>query len=249
MWHTGYSAGLDHVTSLSQMGDFSRSRLVGRLRAALLDGVKSRNSLTDTIRKQSEGIVPFEAALLELGEESGQLDAVLKLLGDYFAAEHRMVLRVKKHLAYPMVNAVAASFIVAIPVLIFGNPVAYFLAIATQLAMLAMFGGTVLMAVVGWYRNRPKFVIGRFCRALALAVEAGLSLDRVATLAVAAADNVDLQRHFDRIDRRTMAGQPLARTFSGTWVLPREVVAALDVADASGNYGDTMRKLAELYDV
>ena len=93
-----------------------------------------------------------------------------------------------------------------------------------------------------------RFVVGRFCRALTLGIEAGLSLDRVTELAVAAAAHPELTRHLNRVPRRQRAGQPLSKTFAGTTVLPPNVVAALEVAEASGDYGGTVRKLAELYD-
>jgi type II secretory pathway component PulF len=248
MWHTGYSAGLPHGEVLRQMGDFRRSATVHRLRDVLLRGTERRQTILQTIEAHDSLVIPFEAALLELGEEAGQLEDVLKLLGGYFEAEHRMMLSVKKALAYPMTSAVAVAFIAPFPVLYFGDAQRYVITVVVELIAAMMFGGTLLATVARWFGGQPKFVVGRFCRALAMAVEAGLSLDRVAELAVAAAAHPELTAHLRRMPRREWLGQPLATTFAGVRVLPREVLAALQVADASGNYGDTVRKLADLYD-
>ena len=60
-----------------------------------------------------------------MGEESGGLEGILQLLGTYFQAEHRMTLWVKKKMAYPMINMVAAIFILPFPVLFFGDATRY----------------------------------------------------------------------------------------------------------------------------
>jgi MSHA biogenesis protein MshG len=248
MWHLGYRAGLSHIEVLTQMGDFRRSHTVHKLRDVLVRGTQRRQPIERTLQGRDELVVPFEAALLELGEETGQLEDVFKLLADYFEAEHRMMLRVKGQLAYPMAAAVAAIFIAPFPVLFFGDALRYIAVVVSELIAVLIFGGALLAAAARSYGGRLEFVVGRFCRAAALAVEAGLSLDRVAELAVAAAAHPVLTAHLKRMPRRQWMGQPLAQTFAGTRVLPREVVAALEVADASGNYGDTLRKLADLYD-
>ncbi len=248
MWYTGYEAGLSHVNVLSTMGDFRRSSAVRALRDGLLRGAHQRSTIVDTIRGHPELVVPFEAGLLELGEETGRLEAILKALGDHFTAEHRRMLWVKKKLAYPMANVFAATFIVPFPVLFFGDAARYVMVVATELVALVLFGGALLTAATRRYERQRRFMVGRLCRALALTVEAGLSLDRVSTLAAAAAGDPELIAHVNRERRREPSGQSLAETFRGTSVVPREVVAALEVADASGDYHHTVRKLADLYD-
>ena len=167
----------------------------------------------------------------------------------YFAAEYHAVQKVKGMLAAPMITAIAAVFIVSFPILYYGNPLGYSVAVGLEVAALLFAGGTVLSSVARWYRNRPEFVVGRFCRALAMGIEAGLPLGSVTEFAVAAAGHPELQAHLSRVPLRERGNQPLAKTFGGCRVLPFEVVAALEVADATGNYSDTLVKLAQMYDV
>jgi type II secretory pathway component PulF len=256
MWLAGYSAGLTHPQSLAAMGDFRRSPTLHFLHQHLLDGTRRGDSLASLVRggggRPSQlpraQLVPFESALIELGEESGRLEESFRLLADYFTAEHRMVLRVKKDLAYPMVSTCAATLIAPFPILFFGNVPLYILTVVGEYAIAFAAGGTLLLAVARWYGKRPKFVLGRLCRALAAGVEAGLSLDRVVMLAARASGHPDLLRHVERMTARQRSTQQLAETFRGAPMIPFEVVAALEVADASGNYRDTLGKLAALYD-
>lgn len=247
MWLAGYSAGLVHPKTLAAMGDFRRSPSVQALRQHLLDGTRRGESLTALVRSR-DLCVPFEAALIEFGDESGHLEQSFRLLADYFAAEHRMMLRLKKDLAYPMLSALAAVVIAPFPILFFGNAGLYLLTVAGGFTMVFAAGGTLLLSVARWYGQKPRFVLGRLCRALAAGVDAGLSLDRVVTLAARASGSPDLVHHVERRTVHERATHRITETLRGAAVVPYEVIAALEVADASGNYRDTLGKLASLYD-
>lgn len=248
-WQLGQRAGLSHEQILAKMGDFGRSPTVASVRDAFLRGVRNRQTLEDIIANNPKMLTSFEAGTLRLGEASGQLEQVLKFLAEYFGAEYRAVQKVKGMLVQPVITAIVAMFIVAFPVLYYGNPLGYAVTVGLEVAALLFVGGTVLASVARWYRNRPEFVVGRFCRALAMGIEAGLPLAPVTEFAVAAADHPELQAHLSRIPPRERGNHPLATTFGGCRVLPFEVIAALEIADATGNYGDTLVKLAQMYDV
>lgn len=80
-WHAGYRAGLSHEKLFATMGQFRRSPTVERMRLHLLRGAQQRKSLEEAIRGQRDLFIPFEAALLELGEESGGLEEILQTPG------------------------------------------------------------------------------------------------------------------------------------------------------------------------
>jgi type II secretory pathway component PulF len=248
MWYAGYHAGLDYPTTLGSMHEFTRSPSVEKLRGYLLAGTKRRAALASLTKARPRLFVPFEAALLVLGEESGSLETCLKLLADFFAAEHRMILWIKKKLSYPMFQALAATFIAPFPLLFFGHPAQYVLAVAGGLTLCATAGGSLLLGAAKWYGQRPKFVRGRLARALVLGVEAGLPLGRVVELAVDAAASPEISAHLARQQPLAVGSQPLAKTFAGCDLIPREMLATMEIADASGNYSETLKRLADLYD-
>lgn len=190
--------------------------------------------------------VPFETALLALGRETGHLEEVTRLLADWFAAEDRAVLQVLKHAAYPMTTALAATFIAPLPLLFTGaGAAAYALTVAGGLALWGAAGGGLLAGVVAAYLQRPGFVLGRVLRALVIAVEAGLPLGRAAQLAADASGSGDVQSWVRRQGPR-VTQQPLAATFRGCPHVDAAALAAMEVADASGDYAGTLGKLAEL---
>lgn len=192
--------------------------------------------------------VPFEIALLRLGAEAGKLEETTRLLADYFAAEYRALQAVLRHATYPMFTALAATFIAPFPLAFFGHVAAYLVVVAGGLALWAGAGGGLLLGVVRKYLHQPKYVLGRLLRALTFAIEAGLTLGKAVALAVEAADDPAITQHVGRQGAARVGGQPLAETFRGCPGLPFPVIAALEVAEASGDYTGALKSLADLYE-
>jgi type II secretory pathway component PulF len=190
---------------------------------------------------------PFETAMVELGKESGALDDCLRLLAEYYAAEHRLVLRVARTAAYPVFTGVLATIIAPLPLAVAGGGGAYALTVGLGLAGWALGGRMVLGALVGRYLRAPRFALARLLRAIATAIAAGLPLGRAVSLGVAAAADPALAAHIAAQGPR-VTSQPLATTLRGAPGVGFEVVAALQVADATGNYADTLVRLAERYE-
>jgi type II secretory pathway component PulF len=248
MWYAGHHAGLEHPKALEVMDDFHRSPTVMKLRQWMLAGTKRRQALVTIIRAKPELFTPFEAAILVLGEESGDLEHCLKLLADYFAAEHRLVQWVKKKMTYPMSQAIAASFIAPFPLLFFGHTTAYLLTVGGWLTLLAFAGGGLLLAAARWFQQRPKYVRGRLLRALTIGMEGGLPLGRAIQLAVDATANEAVRAHVARFTREQLTGQTLSKTFTDCPYVGREMTAAMEVADTTGDYSGTLKRMAELYE-
>ena len=248
MWYVGHRAGLEHPKALETMDDFRRSPTVQKLRQWMLQGTKRRQALANVTRAKPELFTPFEAAILVLGEESGDLEHCLRLLADYFAAEHRLILWLKQKMTYPIFNAVAASFIAPFPLLFFGHTTAYLLTVGGWLTLIALTGGGLLLAAAAWFKQRPKYVRGRLLRALTIGMEGGLPLGRAIELAVDATANPAVKAHVARFTREQLNGQSLSRTFTGCPFVDRVMVAAMEVGDTTGDYSGTLQRLAELYE-
>ena len=154
------------------------------------------------------------------------------------------MLWVKKKMSYPMMNVLAGIGIAPFPVLFFGDAVRYFTTVGIELVLAMAFGGALLRIVARRYRNRPKVVRARLCRALAIAVEAGLPMD----LGVQAADDASLTEHLARLPAAARANQTLADTLAGWSLLTPDMQQVLGVADQTGDYTNTLKRLADLYD-
>lgn len=158
------------------------------------------------------------------------------------------MLWVKKKMSYPMMNVLAGIGIAPFPVLFFGDAVRYFTTVGIELVLAMAFGGALLCIVARHYRNRPKVVRARLCRALAIAVEAGLPMDRVVDLGLQAADDASLTEHLARLPAAARANQTLADTLAGWSRLTPDMQQVLGVADETGDYTNTLKRLADLYD-
>jgi type II secretory pathway component PulF len=120
--------------------------------------------------------------------------------------------------------------------------------VAGWLTVLALAGGGLLLAAARWFQQRPKYVRGRLLRALTIGVEGGLPLGRAIELAVDATANPAIRAHIARFTREQLSGQTLARTFTDCPFVGREMTAAMEVADATGDYSGTLKRMAELYE-
>lgn len=189
---------------------------------------------------------PFETALVALGKESGKLDECLRLLADYFTAEDRMVLKVISKATYPMFVALAGAVIGPLPLAFKVGVGAYLVSAGTLVGLWLVAGGSLLMGTVHRYLQQSTYVRGRLLRALTFGIEAGLTVGRAATLAAEASGNAEVIAHLRTVGPTRVAQQPLAQTFTGCPHVPPHAVAAMEVAERSGDYTGTLKRMAEL---
>jgi type II secretory pathway component PulF len=187
----------------------------------------------------------FETALVRLGEESGKLEECVRLLSEYFAAEDRMMRKLLARAAYPMFLVLFSVVFGPLPLVFQGRTGAYLVLAGGALALVALFGGAALMAVLRWYLDQPKYVLGRLLRSLTFAIEAGLPLGKAAQLAADATGDSAVIAHV-RSQSRQGGSRPLTATFAGCPHVTAPALAAMEVAEQTGDYDNSLRRLAEL---
>jgi type II secretory pathway component PulF len=190
---------------------------------------------------------PFERALLTMAEESGKLEEVLEHLAEFHFRQYKLILKVKQWLTYPMFTSLAAIFIAPLPLVFKGLTSAYWTAVLGGLALWFVAGGVILARLAQRYQMRPPFVRARFARTLALCIQAGLPLGRSAVLAAEASGDRDLIRHIKRFPERTLAGQPLSITLTGSPIVSPEFHGTLLVGEQTGDFAPLAR-LATMYE-
>lgn len=240
--------GATHPHILEMMGPIQRAPAVESLRSRLLDGTRQRRTIAAILADCPELTAPFERAILSFGEESGTLEQSLAALTGHFKAEHRLLLKIWSKLTYPLITSLAFIVIGPLPLAVAGHTGAYVLSVVMGLALWYGLGGGVVTGLAAGYASRREFVLARLARGIATGVEAGLPLDRVVTLAVHATSHADISAHIRRIPAHQLATQSLSDTFQGCAVIPVEMSAALRVAEVSGDFSGSLRKLADLYD-
>lgn len=245
-WRAGHAAGLTHPAILRTVG--ARGGSTRALRAHLLEGTTAGRDLAALVRAGRHLLEPFEAALLTLGEESGQLEFMLEALAAFHMRQYRLILAVKKWLAYPMFVSLVAAVILPLPLLFGPGLAAYLVAAGGGLALWFLAGGAIFARLAQRYQRRPAFVRARFARALALTVSAGLPLGRATMLAAESSGDPALVAHLRRVGERALVSQPLTTSLAGAPVMTAELQSALMVAERTGDFSTTLGRLADLYE-
>ncbi len=246
MCRMGMGAGMAHPTILRRLGPFSGPTQA--LQACLVEGTTRRNDVATIVRRFPERFEPFEAALLTAGDESGRLAAVLGTLADFFERQYRMMLTVKKHLAYPLFTSFFAILIAPLPLVFRGMVGTYVVTVALGIAGWAAFGGAFLASRARAYQRRPAFVRARFARTLAITLGAGLPLGRALRLAAGASGDDALERFIAQQDERTLSTRSLEETLTGAPTITPDLLGAVRVAERTGDLETTLVRLAELYE-
>jgi type II secretory pathway component PulF len=246
MWRTGLSAGFVHPKSFETMGP-RQAPSVEEVRQWLLAGTKRGRGVTELVRSGGKRFEEFERALIPLGDEAGKLDDTLRILGDFFTKKHKLMLWVKKQMAYPFFTALFACFIAPFQLLVFGHTRAYLVAAGSAVALLLSSAGSLVLAVAARYGRKPPLARARMARALATAIEAGLPLGRALRLAGDASANDEIRAFVAAKSERQLTGGTIAATLAGCPHLTPDFIAVVATAERTGDFS-TVTRLAELYE-
>lgn len=246
-WHAAQRAGMSYDVALESLG--KRPGSVEVLRRALLDARRNGTGIADAVRPLGGGVVePFERAILALGEEAGALEKSLKSLADFFAGEHKALVRLQSKLTYPLLLSIVTVLLAPLPLLAAGRTRAYFAITVLGLVAWYVLGGVPVLALRRFHARRAGFLQSRLCRALVAAVEAGLPLDRAVMLAAEASGDEAILAHVKRLGTRAIATQPLEATFASCPGTTPAMLGAMRVARVTGDYAGSIGRLGALYE-
>jgi type II secretory pathway component PulF len=238
-WNTGLAAGLTSNAVLDQMGTIAFPA-VDEMRRYLAVGTGQGKPVMALVKSRPNLFPAFEAAVLAAGDESGTLNQSLRLLTDYYAAEFKRALAVRKALAYPVFVGLVAVF--ALPfIVLHKSPVkTYVTWIVILLAAFLLTGGVFLSIIAAISLNTNSLTRARFARMLAMTLEAGLPLGRAVRLSVDGSGNRALAEHIKKRTERELSTTPLVKLFEGCEEIPAGLMGQMMVADATGDYSGTL---------
>jgi len=242
----GHPAGLTHTAILrtpTALGGTTRE-----IHAHLLAGTTKGRGIKELVRARPELFEPFESALLTLGDESGSLDTVLAALAGFFERQHRMMLKVKQQMAYPLFVSLVAVVLAPLPLVFQGRTQLYFLTAGGGLVAWFFLAGTFIAGRAQSYQRKPMFVRARFARALMMTIEAGLPLAKAVRLAADASGDPSLAAHVRKQGERALSTQSLEQTLTGAPALTLDLLSTLALAERTGDFRTTLGRMAELYE-
>jgi type II secretory pathway component PulF len=246
MWRAGYAAAFTHPKSLETMGPRQHPR-VEEVRLWLLDGTRRGRDVAGLVRAGGARFEDFERALIPLGEESGNLDETLRILGDFYTKKHKLMLWVKKQMMYPFFTALCACVIAPLQLLLFGHERAYFVIAGSGIAAILFGAGSMVAVVAARYGRKPALAQARMARGLATAIEAGLPLGRAVRLAAEASANPAIRAFVSSKSELQLTGGAIAGSLAGCPHLTPDFMAVLQTSERTGDFGAVAR-LAELYE-
>ena len=246
MWRAGYAAAFTHPKSFETMGP-REAPTVEAVRQWLLEGTRRGRDVAELVTAGGGRFEDFERALIPLGEESGNLDNILRILADFYMKKHKLMLWVKKKMAYPFFTALFACVIAPLQLLLFGHERAYFVIAGSGIAGILFGAGSIVGVVAARYGRKPALARARMARALATAIEAGLPLGRAIRLAADASANADIRAFVAAKSEQQLTGGTISSTLDDCPHLTPDFMAVLKTSERTGDFSAVAR-LAELYE-
>ena len=237
---------------------------IRELLAALSQGA----TFADALRRLGRWMPDFDIALIHAGEQSGRLDAVCKLLANYYEERARLIMQTVTELGYPALVLHMAIFIFPfIDWFRTGNTVAFLLKTFGVLGVI--YGGIFLLIFAAQGRHgaawrttlekilRPVPLLGAARQSLALAriaaalealTNAGVTIVEAWELAAAGCGSSILQKAVLAWKPAVLAGQTPAEAVKQSPAFPELFGNLYYSGEVSGQLDETLRRLHTYYE-
>ncbi|MBI4334822.1 MAG: type II secretion system F family protein [Chloroflexi bacterium] len=107
-------AGVDIVTGLQLLQSQSTNRTLAIVLGEVIEELRNGNPLSAAFRKHPEVFSPVYCRTLQVGEQTGNLEVVLRQMADYMEKELAAARGVKGALMYPVITAIVAILAMAV---------------------------------------------------------------------------------------------------------------------------------------
>lgn len=244
---------------------------------SILRHVSAGGTVADAMRACGGFFPPLTCQMVEIGEKTGQLDGVLLKLAKYYEQQEALKKSFYLGIAWPMLQLLAATFVIAGVIWISGmigagidilglgltggwGALLFLLSVAT------VAGGVVLAVnalLRGWFGPAPlqfamrlpvlgtcleAFALSRLTWSFALGLESGMDARRVVELAVAATQNAHYEQHAAAISTSVGRGQTFHESFAQTHAFPEDFLNSLETAEIAGTTNESLMRLANQYE-
>ncbi|MBI3848771.1 MAG: type II secretion system F family protein [Verrucomicrobia bacterium] len=233
----------------------------------LINQLAQGHTFTEALSRSGKWMSSFDLALLQAGEHSGRLDAVFKLLANFYNDRARLTRQVIADLAYPAFLLHAAIFIFPfVQFFVSGDWLSYLR--QTLGVLLPIYGAAFFLVFASQGRRgetwragmetvcnripilgkaRRELALARLAAALEALISAGVTIIEAWELAAAASGSPALRRAVLGWKPRVLAGQTPAEEVSASPQFPELFANHYHTGEISGQLDETLRRLQTYY--
>jgi type IV pilus assembly protein PilC len=281
-------AGLPILDAVHSIGAESENSSVRRMMNDIEDGLRTGERFSDCLERHEKAFPSYYRGMVRSAELTGQLDSVLSRLAVYLERDLEARRKIKSALTYPAVIAAMSSVtVVVLAVYVlpkfkdFFNSLNAKLPLPTRMLLgftdflsswwWALFGGAVVIALVGWIILRFESgrygrdavllkvpvlgetlqyaLVERFCRVLGSMVGAGVNLPEALRVTSESLRNRVYVKRLDEVGEAMLEGQGIAAPLARTQLFPGTATQMLRVGEETGSLEAQLEVTAEYYEV
>lgn len=264
--HRYISAGVSFYEAIGVMRRHCHNAYLGKVLDTMRAMVDAGRGLGDAISLYPETFGEFELAMVDLGEQTGKLDVVLKGVSEKLKSDHFIKLQFIRALWYPALVLVVLVCVSAdVSVIYWQGFGAYMSRLGPRLFILA--GAIVSIALliklvkatpglgyvydsvicsipfVGW--TVKKAAVARFALALSYGYAAGSDLKEIIRLAGRSSTNNLIEHDAMRIADELAQGVTLTDAFDRSRVMPPMLKEMVAVGEKTGDLERTLMNVVE----
>ncbi len=235
-------------------------------------------SLQDALEEEKAHFPPLFTSLVTVGEKSGALPEVFEELERYFALQLRLKRQFLQQIAWPVIQFFLAPFVIAGMILVLSilgsnfDPLGFGLTgVSGAIKFLAGWFGTIGLLIAAYFvmtrTLRQQVVVDefllrvpvvgpclramamtRFCMALRLTMETGMSIAKAMKLTLRATANSAFEARIDQVVDAVKGGEDLTEALKHTGIFSGDFLDILANAEESGRVVEVMERQAKFYE-
>ena len=264
------AAGIPVSRALGTIAGQSGTPALRRAATIARDKIAEGGSLADGLRA-SDAFPPFVTGMVEVAEDAGAVDDILKELVQYYEWKLGVRRAVIRSIAYPVVLIPVALLLMGVFLRILDNifggealsgfihtfaVIVAIIAVVIVVALLlrrgahalvlrAPFVGTLGRAIPIFGTLSAKLATSNFAYSLYLCVRAGVPIIEGLERAAAASGSATMELTARKTVSQIKQGASLREAFASTRVFPQSILEIIEVAEESGKLEVRLRRLAE----
>lgn len=257
--------GIPIVRALTLLQEEAHGRPYRKLLPPIIDALQRGETLATALRTQSKYLPDLFVEMMIAGDISGKHEAVLEEVARHYAQVLEIQRLYLRGAMYPILLLITAFVIIPyVRGLLFTKhsvewysvlflwglvrqhgPVVFVIWVLARLGLLRRITDPVLSRMWVIAKFWRRFALARFCRCMAILLDAGLGLRQAIERSAAVTTHPQLKRALCKAVPMVQQGVPLDEALNATGILPEMVSNMVHIGEASGRAEEMFGKCAD----